>query len=322
MHSALEQDNPVLSILLVSYNSKEFLDDCLLSIRRQISISYEVVLVDNDSSDGTPEYIRRHYPWVRLVESGKNLGFTGGNNLAARESRGKYLLLLNCDTILLTDAAPGIHILEADPLVGVVGARMYGRHGEPRPSTGHFPCPWRLWKLRWQWSSPIAKPYGAPELSAFRHDWVEGSFILTTRENWFSVGGMDESGFMYGEDVEFCGHSAQRGMLTVLCARIMYIHFGGYTVERMAHAYAGYRRFHASCSDSRTRWQADQVLFLGLVARLIVFGTLAIVTRKDGPRKTSRKAWSVLRQWRKLAPRTSTRRPLRSPSDSPTANPS
>ena len=235
--------DPILSILVISYNSRSFLDECLLSIKRHISVPFEVVLVDNNSSDGTPQYVRERYPWVRLIESAHNLGFAGGNNRAARESKGTYLLLLNCDTILLTDVTPALRILEKDSRVGVVGARMYGLDGEPRPSTAHFPCPWRLWKFTWQWSSPLARPFGAPDLSAFRHDWVEGSFLLTTRENWLGVGGMDESGFMYGEDVEFCANLAQQGRLTVLCARVMYVHFGGYTVERMIHGYAGYRRF-------------------------------------------------------------------------------
>jgi GT2 family glycosyltransferase len=313
--TASRDADPLLSILLVSYNSRRFIEDCLLSIRRHVSVTFEVVLVDNNSVDGTAQYVREHHPWVRLVASDRNLGFTGGNNRAARESKGTYLLLLNCDTILLTDVTSGIHILETDHLVGVVGARMYGVHGETRPSTAHFPCPWRLWKFTWQWSKPTARPYGAPDLTAFRHDWVEGSFLMTTRRNWFDLDGMDESGFMYAEDVEFCAHSAQLGRLCVLCTKMMCIHFGGYTVDRMAHGYAGYRRFHASCSDPFTRWRADMVLLLGLVPRLVVYGFLAALTRDAGLTRKYKKFWDVLWHWNELAPRPSTRRPLSPPSN-------
>ena len=285
------------------------MDDCLQSLQRHISVPFEVILVDNCSRDGTATYVRERYSWVRVIESACILGFTGGNNAAARAARGTYLLLLNCDTVLLTDVTPGVAILEQCPEVGVVGARMYGRDGDVRPNTGHFPAPWRLWKFTLQWSEPFARPYGNPELGAYRHDWVEGSFLLTPRSNWESVGGMDESGFMYAEDVEFCAHSLQRGLISVQCSRLMYLHFGGYTVERMSHLYAGYRRFHASCSSRGTQIRADLVLLLGLVPRLIVFGLLAGITRNQHFRRKFARFWDVLRSWKELAPKPSTRTP-------------
>lgn len=287
------------------------MDDCLQSLERHISVPFEVILADNGSADGTAAYVREGYAWVRVFESDRNLGFTGGNNAAAREARGKYLLLFNCDTVLLTDVAAGIRILEQDSKVGVVGARMYGRNGELRANTGHFPAPWRLWKFTLQWSKPLANPSGDPELSAFRHDWVEGSFLLTPRSNWEAVGGMDESGFMYTEDVEFCAHTLQRGLISVQCTRLMYLHFGGYTVERMSHLYAGYRRFHASCSSRATQVRADLVLLFGLFPRLIVFGLLALLTRNQHFRRKFARFWDVLRSWKELAPKPSTRTPLR-----------
>ncbi len=300
-----------LSVLLVSYNSRRYLEDCLAALQRHISIPFEVVLVDNASSDGSAEYVRERHPWVRLIESDENLGFTGGNNLAASNARGEFLLLLNCDTVLLTDVSAGIQIIESDPRVGVVGARMYGRHGEPRANTGHFPAPWRLWKFTWQWSEPMSRPYGPPELSAFRQDWVEGSCLLTTRKNWQEVDGMDESGFLYAEDVEFCCHTLQVGRLTVLCTMMMYLHFGGYTVDRMAYLYAGYRRFHASCSDAATQRRADWVLRLGLLPRLAVFGCLAALTRRQEYRSKYDRFREVWRRWAELAPRPSTRKSTR-----------
>ncbi len=305
-----EPQQPLVSILLVSYNSKRYMEDCLHAIQRHVSVPYEVILVDNGSSDGTAEHVRSTFPAVRVVQSETNLGFTGGNNLAARHARGTFLLLLNCDTVLLTDLTPGLRILLEEERVGVVGARMYGRHGELRANTGHFPKPWRLWKFTLQWSKPLHKPFGDPALSAFQHDWVEGSFLLTRRSNWEAVGGMDESGFMYTEDVEFCAHTLQRGLRSVQCSRLMYLHFGGYSVERMSYLYAGYRRFHASCSNAATRRRAEWVLLLGLAPRLIVFGLLALLTRRPAFRKKFHRFADVLRSWKTLAPKPSTRQPL------------
>ncbi len=313
MHSGIgigACESPYVSVLLVSYNSRLFMEGCLESLQKQIGVPFEVILVDNGSTDGTASFVRKAYPWVRVFESAKNLGFTGGNNAAARHARGEFLLLLNCDTVLLTDIAPGLRILEQEPQVGVVGARMYGGQGELRANTGHFPAPWRLWKFTLQWSRPFARPYGDPALAAFRHDWVEGSFLLTRRSNWQGVGGMDESGFMYTEDVEFCAHTLQRGLLSVQCAKLMYLHFGGYNVGRMSYLYAGYRRFHASSSSRSIQRRADLVLFLGLLPRLLVFGLLATVTRKPAYQQKFARFWDVLRSWKALAPKPSTRRPL------------
>ncbi len=305
-----EVQNPLVSILLVSYNSKRYMDACLEALQRHVRVPFEVLLVDNGSTDGTADHVRAAFPSVRVFQSETNLGFTGGNNLAAQRARGTFLLLLNCDTVLLTDIAPGLRILEEDARVGVVGARMYGQYGELRANTGHFPKPWRLWKFTLQWSKPLKQPLGEPALAAFRHDWVEGSFLLTRRENWEAVGGMDESGFMYTEDVEFCAHTRERGLLTVQCARLMYLHFGGYTVERMSYLYAGYRRFHASCSSPGMRRRAEWVLLLGLAPRLVVFGLLTLLTRRPAFGKKFQRFAEVLRSWKSLAPKPSTRRPL------------
>ena len=310
MNTTEEPQQPLVSILLVSYNSNHHMDECLRSIERHVSATHEVILVDNGSTDGTAAHVRSAFPAVRVVESGKNLGFTGGNNLAARHARGTFLLLLNCDTVLLTDLTPGLRILQEDDRVGVVGARMYGRSGELRANTGHFPKPWRLWKFTLQWSKPLQHPFGEPALGAYQHDWVEGSFLLTRRSNWEGVGGMDESGFMYTEDVEFCAHTLQRGLRSVQCSRLMYLHFGGYSVERMSYLYAGYRRFHASCSSPATRQRADWVLLLGLFPRLIVFGLLAFLTHDPAFRRKFKRFADVLHSWKALAPKPSTRQPL------------
>ena len=305
----LQTSEPVLSVLLVSYRSQQFMRNCLDALLRHVSVPFEVVLVDNASQDDTLEIVRSKYPWVRTFQSDRNLGFTGGNNLAARHATGKYLLLLNCDTVLLTDVAPGIRILEQDPTVGVVGARMYDAHGDLRVNAGYFPLPKRLWKFTSMWMTPLSEPYGLPELSAFRHDWVEGSFLLTSAANWRAVDGFDESGFMYVEDVEFCGHTAQRGLATVQCSKLMYLHFCGYSTERIEYLYAGYRRFNASYSNRATQRMVDVVLLAGLIPRIAVYGILAQLTGKKAAKTKYKKFLHLLLHWKETAPRASTRRP-------------
>src|SRR5208282_3322704 len=147
---ATMSNETTISVLIVCYNAKHFLQDCLNSIRDRVTVPYEVILLDNASADGTADFVRTEFSWVRLLRSEENLGFIKGNNFAARYARGKYYLLLNSDTVLLSD----------------------------------FPRAMLLWKFGWLWSDPQKRPYGEPSLKAFQVDWVEGSFLLTPAENW------------------------------------------------------------------------------------------------------------------------------------------
>ena len=122
----LREGNSLLSILIVNWNGKEFLDGCFSSIREKVSVPYEVIVVDNHSTDGSADLIEERYPWVKLIRSADNLGFAAGNNLAARHATGEYLLLLNNDTVLQTDLVDAISLLEDEGRIGAVGARMFG----------------------------------------------------------------------------------------------------------------------------------------------------------------------------------------------------
>jgi GT2 family glycosyltransferase len=298
-------DNMV-SILLVCYNAKHFLPDCLNSIRDRVTVPYEVILLDNASVDGTADVVRTEFSWVRLLRSEENLGFTKGNNFAARYARGKYYLLLNPDTVLLSDIAPAIRLLESDRRVGIVGAEMYGANHERRSSTGHFPRAMLLWKFGWLWSDPRKRPYGEPSLKAFQVDWVEGSFLLTTADNWRALGGLDESNFFYGDDVEFCRSTADHRLTTVHCTDIKYVHFGGYEASRLAYIYAGFRRYHRKFSSYPEQLLADAILRLGLFVRIGVFGVRYLVTRDKSVGEKFRRCIQVHKSWKQtnsVAPR-------------------
>ena len=295
-----------LSILVMARNARHFLDACLNSVRENVTVAYEVILVDDASTDDTSEFVRARFPWVRLIRSEERLGFIKGNNVAAREARGTYLLLLNSDTVLMSDIAPAVQLLQADSRVGVVGARMYGGHGERRPSTGHFPKPMLLWKFGWLWSTPEKHPFKTALQNTFKVDWVEGSFLMTTMENWRALGGLDESNFFYGDDIEFCRSTANRGLLTAHCADVKYKHFGGYEASRLGYLYAGFRRYHRKFSQYPEQLLADFVLRVGLFFRIAVFGVYYMVTRKSKAKEKFHRCWDVNKRWKEtnsFAPR-------------------
>jgi GT2 family glycosyltransferase len=258
----------MVSILIVNWNGREVVHDCLESIRERVTVPYEVIVVDNASTDGSPEEIERRTPWVKLVRSGDNLGFAGGNNMAARHAAGEYLLLLNHDTRLLTDIADAVTVLENDKSIAAVGAEMYGFEGDLRPSCARFPTPLRMWRIGSMWSVPKTIWKHIAGVPVRRCDFVEGSFLLTPAERWRAVGGMDERNYMYGDDVDYCRSLWNEGYGTVQCASVRYAHAGGYDHSRMAYLFGGFRRYHRKFSGPVTRLHAEFVLRVGLLLRI------------------------------------------------------
>lgn len=257
-----------LSILIVNWNGGEYIFDCLESIKRSVTVPYEVICVDNGSSDGSPELVQERFPWVTLLRSEDNLGFAGGNNLGASHATGKYLLLLNNDTALRTDVLDAITLLDKDSSIGAVGAEMFGPNGEQRRACARFPTPFRLWFFSSMWYSPAASEETTANIPIRRCDYVEGSFLMTRSSVWKSLNGMDERNYMYGDDVDYCRSLFDAGYATVQCPSIHYLHVGGYTHARMAYLFAGFRRYHLKFSGRLTRLHADFVLRAGLVLRL------------------------------------------------------
>jgi hypothetical protein len=261
---------PSLSILILIHNSEKFLRACLESIPRNVSCSHEVLVLDNGSKENKCEDIAQRYPWLHVIRSEKNLGFNAGNNLLAKRAKGRHFLLLNIDTILLSDVTPAVHLLESNCHIGVVGAEAYEPTLKVRPSAGRFPRPWRLWLFRNLWMIPRMR-YGHDDLHARKVDWVEGSFFMTSSENWAAVGGFEEQNFMYGNDVDFCRSMRQHGLFSVQCADTKYIHFGGYALNRMKCYYASHRRYHEKFSGRIEQVAANLFLRVGLIGRIVVY---------------------------------------------------
>lgn len=296
MNALPQSAPPILSILIVSYNGRRFIPDCLGSLRERVSLPHEVILVDNGSADGSADLVRAEYPEVRLIAESRNHGFTRANNLAAREARGAYLLLLNTDTVLLDDPAPAVALLEHEPGIGVVGARMVDAQRTYRPSAGHFPRPGRLIRIRsmYRCDGPFASGRFPERPGSYTVDWVEGSFLLTRASLWRQVGGLDQDYFMYVEDVDYCRAALEAGYRTVFCPRVDYIHFGGFDIGRMAWTVSGFRRYHRKHSPRGERWLAEAVLSSGLLARSLVSGARWLATRQEEHQAKMRVCWQAL----------------------------
>lgn len=226
----------LLSIIIVNYNGKRFLGDCLDSVAKHVSCSHEIILVDNASSDGSCEFVREHFPEVRLVESKVNTGFTGGNNIGAKQASGRLILLLNNDTIMLNDFSPALQAMD-DPAIGALGCKLCFADGRLQPSYGYAHSPMRLmlfWSgignaLKWLQASKLVET--DPECyERVQHGmaWVSGAFLLTRRSLWEKLGGLDESYFMYVEDVDFCARVSTAGFEIAYIPDVLVLHYAGY----------------------------------------------------------------------------------------------
>lgn len=276
----------VLTIVIVNYNGKHFLNDCIKSIREKVKFSHEIIIIDNNSADGSVEYLQRTFPEITLIASPRNLGFSAGNNLGAEKGSGKYLLLLNNDTILLNDLQPAISLFETDESIGALSIKMVGKNHEYRHSAGYFPSPSKLVKFSSLYVRNNGFDTGEFGVGQVIHDveWVEGSFLLTRMSSWRKLGGLNDAYFMYVEDIDFARRIADEGLRVVYFSQLTYLHFGGYGQSRIGMLISGFRRYHDLHSNWGIRILANLVLDIGLVARATLYfvrslGTPAYKTR-------------------------------------------
>ncbi|MBV7269170.1 glycosyltransferase family 2 protein [Winogradskyella luteola] len=223
-----------LSIIIVNYNGEKFLIDCIRSIKKKcLRLNYEIIIWDNTSTDNSVNLLNTHFTDdVKLFLSKENLGFAGGNNAAAKHAKGKYILLLNNDTKLLIDPSCAIELLSNEK-IGIVSFKMLGTNREYRYSTGKFPNPLRLLKLSLLFEKRDGFKNGVfKNKEPLRVDWVEGSFLLTKKEIWENLGGLDEDFFMYAEDIDYCKRVSDLHYETYYIPVDGYIHHGGYGSDR------------------------------------------------------------------------------------------
>ncbi|WP_116790195.1 glycosyltransferase family 2 protein [Flavobacterium psychrotrophum] len=222
-----------LSVIIVNYNGQRYLDACFASIAKQLQgIPYEIVVTDNKSADGSCAYIKEHYPNVILIESPDNLGFGKGNNVAVKRAKGKYILLLNNDTILQSHLAPALAVLKNNDNVGALGINMLNGEGHYLKAAGNLPSPFNLFRIKnIMWLGPEFKK-GIFSKEIYEVGWITGSFMLMPKQVYDSIGGFDEDYFMYVEDVDLCKKIANAGYKRIFMPQLNYLHFVGYNSSK------------------------------------------------------------------------------------------
>lgn len=193
-----------LSIVIVSYNVRSYLEQCLDSVRKAAEgLETEVFVVDNASADDTVEAIGSRYPWVRLIANTENLGFARANNIAIRQAQGEYVLLLNPDTTVAEHTLrEAVGFMDSHPQAGGAGVMMHNEDGTRAPESRRaIPTPWvsalkmlgftsRYYMSHLPWDEPA------------RIEVISGAFCLLRHKALDGIGLLDEDFFMYGEDID------------------------------------------------------------------------------------------------------------------------
>ena len=254
---------PQVSIIIVNYNGCGVIVDCLTSIYGHLSTSaIEVIVVDNDSQDGSPELIAQKFPQVNLLRQSKNGGFGTANNVGARQAQGEYLLLLNSDTLVTGNILPTLLAqLTSDAQIGIVGPRLLNPDGSFQFSIAHEISLWGEWRTLRQ-VKKYRIPANRPALATqYDHDQVVdivvGAAMLMRRALFEQVGGFDEAFFMYFEESDLCQRVRALGYKILYTPAATVIHIGGYSVAQaagpMAVEYRRSQRYYYR--KHRPRWE-------------------------------------------------------------------
>lgn len=232
-----------LTIIIVTYNSASVIGPCLDSIFRQLQgVEHETIVVDNGSTDGTREQVERR-PWTVFLESGGNIGFAAANNLAARQAQGRYLLLLNPDTLLLPGAVEiMLSEIETQPDVGVVGACHVDGRGELARCWGDFPDFWWVFANQAPWkrvgitlvSNKVLGRTCEGVTGTREADWVSGACFMVPASLWNQLDGLDEDFFLYFEETDFCSRAWRAGRRVVLVPSATIVHLEGTAVGQQS----------------------------------------------------------------------------------------
>jgi GT2 family glycosyltransferase len=228
---------PRISVVIVVWNAKKYVLECLETLREHCGrVCSEVIVVDNASTDGTPELVAEMYPDFRLIRNAENLGFAKANNIGLAHSTGEYVCLVNSDVKFVDDCiSPMIDYLGQNPSVGMVGPRMLAPDGTVWRSTMRFPTIWNHFSraLGLDLAFKGSRLFGGLLMSDFDHgttspvEVLNGWFVVVRRNALQRVGLLDPQFFMYGEDVDWCYRFHQAGEQVVFFAEAGAIHYGG-----------------------------------------------------------------------------------------------
>ncbi|MCL5104335.1 MAG: glycosyltransferase family 2 protein [Armatimonadetes bacterium] len=273
-----------LSIAIVSWNTRDLLNDCLASIPGAAGgLEYEVIVVDNASSDGSPKMVSEAHPGAKLIANDANAGFARANNQAYEASGGRNFLLLNPDTVCHAGSLSTlVRFLDENPKAGAVGPMVLNEDGTLQYSWAGFPtiASELVGKLDRRIDSPPCRPSMASEvrdLGPFAVGWIGGCCMMVRRAAIEQVGLLDESLFMYSEEMDWCLRLQRAGWEVWVQPEAEIVHLGGRSSDQAPRETSEYLRRSKAAYFQKHSGRAAGVLvraILGAKAGLRCFGCM------------------------------------------------
>jgi GT2 family glycosyltransferase len=278
-------DSPDLSIVIVNWNACDMTGAALASIAAHTrDITYEIVVIDNGSTrDDSVAELPRRFPGVHWIPNPRNMGFSVANNQGIARARGRYVLLLNNDTIQIEDAlGAAVRYMDAHPDAGAAGIlhRNNDAGRSAQPSAFRFPRPWReVATLAGAEPEQIA---AVPSEIEQEVDWVCGSFLLMRRACLDRIGALDERFFIYDEDIDWCRRARTAGWTIRYWPGVSMVHLGASARPFMKDKTFVHFRSHLSYIRKHHSWVPAALYYLVMVVRLTLATLLQAVRWAGG----------------------------------------
>lgn len=287
-----------ISVIIVSWNARDYLRDCLDSIRKTGGgCVREVIVVDNASTDGSPQMVAEKFPEARLIQTGENLGFARANNRGIKLATGTYLALVNSDVIVHAGCFQKLlAFLDAHPGVGLVGPTVLGRDGLLQRTCRFLPGVWNLvcealaldrLFSRWRLFSGREMRHW-PQNTRADVEVLSGCFWVARHQAVEKVGGLDERFFFYAEDIDWCKRFNDAGWKVSFYPEAQATHFGGgsssnaplrYSIEMLRANLVYWKKHHGVLGRISYRLLAMLYHFV----RLVPLSLMRLVRVADSP---------------------------------------
>ncbi len=282
-----------LSVIIVNWNTKKLLENCLTSIYKFTKrVNFEVIVVDNNSTDGSQKMVENKFPKVKLVANKNNLGFAKANNTGFRLAKGKYILLLNSDTYLIENSLQKLVEFAANQEnLGGFAPQLLNSDKSIQQSIGFFPnLPQVFFWMSFIDDLPfghLLKPYHVDHDSFYKTeqhiDWATGAAFMLPKKVIEKAGELDEKIFMYGEDVEWCYRIKQAGFQIIYGPVTKIVHIGRGSSGRVSTRafigeFEGLKYFYSKHKSNPSLQILRILLKIGTLARILLF---TILGRKE-----------------------------------------
>jgi len=233
--TSFEKD-PDVSVVLVCWNNKDYLEPCLISLyENELNFSFDVVVVDNGSTDGSQEMLAEKFPQVKIIQNDRNVGLSTASNQGIEATTGRYILLLNNDTIVNQESLENLVVyLDEHPGAGAAGGKLLNPDGTLQAGYGTFPNLSQEFLIatglgRMIWSNYPDHNTSKDFLSV---DWLSSACLILRRSALDKVGMLDEEFFIYGDEVDLQYRLKLSGWQVYYLPQVSTIHFGGRSMNR------------------------------------------------------------------------------------------